>query len=256
MTNPAAENSDETGPEPRSDDTAHWAQPVERLAVSADVPRGAVNINVEGRRVTSPLQGFGKMWQKTYRIRLSGCTNSPADVIQTWKGNFASFWPKGNNFYGPLTGVAPGEVAVLNLSQGPLKLSTGVLVLYADDESFTLMTPQGHMFAGWITFSSFVEEGSPVAQAQVLVRAGDPIYEIGMTFGGYAKEDRFWQDTLRALASHFNVAAEPTMQTTCVDPKRQWSQAKNVWHNAAIRSALYTMAAPARWVAAPFRRRG
>ena len=34
-----------------------------------------------------------------------------------------------------------------------MKLSTGVMVLYADDESFTLMTPQGHMFAGWITFS-------------------------------------------------------------------------------------------------------
>ena len=38
---------------------------------------------------------------------------------------------------------------------GGLKLSTGVLVLYADEESFTLMTPQGHMFAGWITFSAF-----------------------------------------------------------------------------------------------------
>ena len=37
---------------------------------------------------------------------------------------------------------------------GRVKLSTGVMVLYADDESFTLMTPQGHMFAGWITFSA------------------------------------------------------------------------------------------------------
>ena len=35
-----------------------------------------------------------------------------------------------------------------------MKLSTGVMVLYADEESFTLMTPQGHMFAGWITFSA------------------------------------------------------------------------------------------------------
>ena len=33
---------------------------------------------------------------------------------------------------------------------GKMKLSTGVMVLYADEESFTLMTPQGHMFAGWI----------------------------------------------------------------------------------------------------------
>jgi hypothetical protein len=35
---------------------------------------------------------------------------------------------------------------------------------------------------------------------------------------------------------------------TCVDPRYQWSQAKNIWHNAALRSMLYTVAAPVRWV--------
>jgi hypothetical protein len=236
-------------------DAANWAPPVERLAVSSDIPTEAININVEGRRVTSPIQGFGKMWQKTYRIRLSGAAVAPSDVIAEWKSNFGSFWPKGNRFYAPLTGIAPGEVAVLNLAGPGLKLSTGVLVLYADEESFTLMTPQGHMLAGWITFSAFEEDGGSVAQAQVLVRAGDPLYEIGLSLGGYAKEDRFWQDTLRSLARHFGVEGEPSMQSACVDAKRQWSQAKNIWHNAAIRSAFYTMAAPARWVTAPFRRR-
>ena len=46
-------------------------------------------------------------------------------------------------------------MALLDLAiGGGVKLSTGVFVLYADEESFTLMTPQGHMFAGWITFSA------------------------------------------------------------------------------------------------------
>ena len=81
-------------------------------------------------------------------------------MIDVWKEHFPEFWPKGNSFFAPLAGIAPGEVAALDLSMpGGLKLSTGVLVLYADDESFTLMTPQGHMFAGWITFSAFVEDG-------------------------------------------------------------------------------------------------
>jgi hypothetical protein len=31
---------------------------------------------------------------------------------------------------------------------GGVKPSTGVFVLYTDAESFTLMTPQGHQFAG------------------------------------------------------------------------------------------------------------
>ncbi len=97
------------------------------------------------------------MWQKTYRISLQGTTVDARQVIQTWKKNFPRFWPAGNRFYGPLTGIAPGEVALLSIKAGGVALSTGVLVLYADEESFTLMTPQGHVFAGWITFNSYAE---------------------------------------------------------------------------------------------------
>ena len=51
-------------------------------------------------------------------------------------------------------------MALLELA-GPagMKFKTGVMVLYADDVSFTLMTPEGHMFAGWITFCAFEEDG-------------------------------------------------------------------------------------------------
>ncbi len=55
--------------EPR--DAAYWARYAETLKV-ADVAEGATNINVEGRRAVGPLQGFGKMWQKTYRVRPRG----------------------------------------------------------------------------------------------------------------------------------------------------------------------------------------
>ena len=184
-----------------SRDAAYWAQPVNKLSVS-DVPEGAVNL-VEGRQLLGPLQGFGKMWQKTYRIQLANGVVTPAEVISTWKQEFARFWPRGNKFYAPLTGIQPGEVALVSIAAGPVKLSTGVMVLYADPESFTLMTPQGHMFAGWITFSSFEEEACCVAQAQVLMRAQDPISEIGLTLGGHSQENRFWQQTLKILAANW-----------------------------------------------------
>ena len=71
-------------------------------------------------------------------------------------------------------------MALLDLAiGGGVKLSTGVFVLYADEESFTLMTPQGHMFAGWITFSAERTAASTAVQAQVLMRANDPLYEVG-----------------------------------------------------------------------------
>ena len=107
----------------------------------------------------SPIQGFGKMWQKTYRVSLADTDVTPQEAIAVWKDEFPAFWPKGSQFYAPLTGISPGEVALLQASLGGgLKLSTGILVIYADEESFTFMTPQGHMFAGWITFSAF-EQG-------------------------------------------------------------------------------------------------
>ena len=225
-------------------DAAYWAAEAGRLKVGA-MPAGAVNINVDGRRVVGPLQGFGPMWQKTYSMPLVGAQVTPAEVIQNWKANFPRFWPKGNRFYPSLTGIAPGEVALLRLSVGGMPLSTGVMVLYADEESFTLMTPEGHAFAGWITFSAYEQDGATVAQAQVLMRANDPLYEIGMTFGGHAKEDRFWAQTLTALGTRLGVP-DPQVETrsTCVDSHRQWRNARNIWHSAMLRSTLQTVAAP------------
>ena len=190
------------------------------------MPEGAININVEGKRLAGPIQGFGKMWQKTYQVRLPRERVSATDLIATWKQRFPEFWPEGNSFYGPLTGIAPGEVALLNMTlPGKMKLSTGVMVLYADEESFTLMTPQGHMFAGWITFSATEVDAETVAQAQVLMRASDPIFEMGLTMGGHKQEDRFWQQTLGAVAAEFGEQeAEVDTQVVCVDKKRQWSQ--------------------------------
>ena len=57
-------------PEPR--DAAYWAGGYAETLKVAGVAEGATNINVEGRRAVGPLQGFGKLWQKTYRVSLVG----------------------------------------------------------------------------------------------------------------------------------------------------------------------------------------
>ncbi len=237
---------------PPRDDVASWAKKVERLQV--DHRDGVRGTNVAGRRLTGPVQGFGKMWQKTYRMD-AGSQIQPEEAIAMWRAHFPEFWPKGNRFAGALTGINPGDVALLDLSiGGGVKLSTGVFVLYADAESFTLMTPQGHMFAGWITFSAERSGDVTIVQAQVLMRANDPIYEIGMTLGGHRKEDKFWTATLTALGRRLGVP-DPVVETrsTCVDPKRQWRHTSNVWHNSAIRSMLQTITAPVKGLGRLFR---
>ena len=129
-----------------------------------------------------------------------------------------------------------------------MKLSTGVLVLYADDESFTLMTPEGHMLAGCITFSAAAEDGATVVQIQALERTNDPLYELGYMFGGNRLNSRFWVQTAENLARHFGVEPKVESQVVCVDRRRQWRKAGNLSKNAAIRTLLCTLGTPVRWV--------
>ncbi len=234
-------------------DAANWAGKVSRL--QADPASRAKGDNVTGRKLMGPVQGFGQMWQKTYTVDV-GTGVAPEAAIAAWKADFGSFWPRGSRFHGALTGIAPGDVALLDLSlPGGVRLSTGVMVLYADDESFTLMTPQGHMFAGWITNSAFERHGTTIVQAQVLMRANDPLYELGLTFGGHRKEDTFWQQTLTSLATHLGAPGRtPTVDLVCVDKHRQWKRAGNIWHNAAIRTVLHVLLTPVRALT-PRRRR-
>jgi Domain of unknown function (DUF1990) len=241
-------SSDPAGGQPR--DAANWAGHVDTLKV-AEVPAGAVNINVEGRRVVGPLQGFGALWQKTYQVRLRREGLTPAEIIRAWKQHFPEFQPPQNRFYPSVAGVAPGEVVLINASLQGLPVGTGVMVLYADEESFTLMTPQGHPESGWVTFSAFPDEedaGTIVAQVQSMARANDPMYELGFRFGASRMQEQIWTHVLTSLAARFECEQDVSLSKTCVDPKLQWSQAKNIWHNAAMRSMLYTLSAPARWV--------
>lgn len=223
-------------------DLANWATMVRRLHVS-EVPDGVDNINVDGRRVVGAIQGFGQLWQKTYRIRLEGAAVTPGEVIAVWKERFASFWPAGSRFHSPQGGLAPGVVVLLDqLLPGHLRLSSGVMILYADAVSFTVMSAEGMPFAGWNTFSAFEADGVTVAQVQLLMRADDPLYELAMVLFAHRMEDRHWQQTLHNLAGYFGVQAPVAYQTVRLDRRRQWSKTGNVWYNAAVRSALHTLA--------------
>ena len=244
-------------PRPTADGPVHrtdvdsWARPVERLAVS-DPAAGGVAATVTGRRVAGPLQGFGQMWQKTFRVRLAAEPGlTPESVVATWKAEFPTFWPKGNTFYAPLAGIRPGEVALLSVTAaGPVKLHTGVLVLYADDEAFTLMTPEGHMLAAWITFSaSRAADGAVVVQAQALERASDPLFEMGLMLRGHRANNRFWQATLANVAARFSSPdADVETEIVAVDRRRQWWYAGNVRYNVGFRGAIHAAATPLRYV--------
>ena len=96
---PRAQEHTEGG-QPRKD-AAHWARYVETL----EVPEGAISPNVDGRRPVSPLQGFGEMWQKTFKVHLQGASALPAEVVETWRERFPEISGFGEGFRVPLGGL-------------------------------------------------------------------------------------------------------------------------------------------------------
>lgn len=236
--------------EPRAPrDQSSWARPVDRLSTTA---RTTGMDTVTGRRVSGPVQGFGQMWQKTFKVRLPGVDLDPEAVIAHWKAGFPTFWPQGAAFYAPLAGINPGEVALLEIAPvpgSPVKMSTGVLVIYADRESFTFMTPEGHALSAWITFSAYRDGDTTVVQAQALERTSDPFIELSYMFGANRANDRFWERTLENVARSLGVEAPVVeAQKLCVDRRRQWRYVRNLRHSAAVNMAVGTVTAPARWL--------
>ena len=226
-------------------DESNWASKVDRLEVSQEV--ADAGFNIEGKRPAGAQQGFGRLWQRRYATDV-GTSVTPQQLVADWKVRFPQYWPDGATFHLALTGMEPGTVNPIAISSGAgLTISTGIFVLYSDDECFTFMCPEGHMFGGWITFGALESEtGSTVAEVKILIRTSDPLYELGWPVMK-RKEDTFWSATLVNLARDHGVEAPVvTETTTCVDRKRLWRNWSNVRHNSGVRSAWHAARSPFR----------
>lgn len=232
-----------------------WAPPT----ATFELPPGhrpVDRLTIAGKRPTGANAGFGQLWEKVFELD-AGTRYSPEELQAFWRDHFNETWP-GQNHFEAFRGIRPGEIAALDLAAGPVAVSTGVMVLRADARSFTMVTPQGHPFAGWITVACEPGPVGTVARITVVVRASDPLYELGLILGGHAGEEKFWMDTLRNLAKLIGVEAEPRKSRRLVDGDRQWSRAGNIVHNAAIRSvpynALVLISRSVRWLSGKGRR--
>jgi hypothetical protein len=140
-------------------------------------------------------------------------------VIKALKQNLPAFQPPYNRFYPSPQGIAPGEVVAIDSSTPGGPVSTGVLVLYADDVSFTFMTPQGHPESGFVTFSAFEENGKIIAQIMGLARANDFVYEAAFRAVGSKMQVNIWKTVLTSLAGYLEVPADVTVEPICIDKR-------------------------------------
>jgi anti-anti-sigma factor len=221
-------------------DDKGWAPNIDRLRI-IEKPEGAMSKNVDRRRVLGPLQGFGPMWQKTYLLTINKPELKPHDIITIMKQHLPEFQPSQNRFYPSSKGITAGEIVIIDSSTPGGIVSTGVLVLYADDLSFTLMTPQGHPEAGWVTFSARNRGDAIEMQIQGLASASDPFYELAFRMAGSKFQETIWKYVLSSLASYLDVEADVRMTKTCISNVMQWMKTGNLWYNAQIRSIPYNI---------------
>jgi hypothetical protein len=199
----------------------------------------ADELDLGDQRAFGPEEGFGRLWRKIHRIRLTGSSASPERVISDWKAHFGEFWPGDNRFFGAITALQPGELAVISLEMpATVTLSSGVILTESHPRGFTLVTPKGHMLAGCLQFSADADAGLTTANVDMRIRAADPLFEIGMVLFGHRRENRFWEQTLRNLAAWYHVSGELQTRVICEDRTYQWSRARNILHNGAIRNGL------------------
>jgi hypothetical protein len=72
------------------------------------------------------------------------------------------------------------------------------------------------------------------------------LYELTFRLGfGHKAEDQQWHHTLKSLAARFGADEQVEQEVVSLDRSIRWSEAKNIWYNAAIRTTLHT---PVRWV--------
>jgi anti-anti-sigma factor len=220
-----------------------WAKTVSELFVP-EMPGEARNRNVNGLRAVGPVNGFGQLCQKVFRLHINDPALALEKAVAELKENFPGFQPSFNRFYPSPGGIRAGEVVLIDSMTPGGPVSTGVMVLYADDRSFTFNTPQGHPECGFVSFSGHEGNSGTIVQILGLARAGDPVYEAAFRLIGSRIQTRIWTHVLTSLAVHLGVPADITFEQHCLDKGMRWSQAANVYYNAQIRTLIHE---PKRW---------
>lgn len=221
--------------QPRDKDL--WASPVERFP-GLGLQGEALDLNVKGRPVNSVMTGFGSLWQKTYELRVHGLEASPEEIMEIFRENFSRLQAPFNRFHAGPSGLKPGAVVAIHSKTPGGYIATGVMVLFADPCCFSLITPQGHPEAGWMSFRALVDKDIPVVQIVGFGRASDPLFEVAYRLLGSKMQVRTWTHVLAAFAEHLGVQADIRIRQECVDSRFQWARAMNLLKNAQIRTLL------------------
>ena len=192
---------------------------------------------------SGPSRASGSCGRRPTGCALDGVESTPRRWSRPGGANFPAYWPKGNDFYPSLTGVEPGEVALIKLG-GPAGMKSqdgrdGALlrrrVLHADDAARATCSPAGSRSRR----TTRRRDSRPDAGADA--RAGSARRDRPDDGRPRQGEQVLGADTGEPRAQPRRSRRRGARRWCCVDRKRQWSRAANVRHSVAIRSTLHML---------------
>lgn len=201
----------------------------------ADIENSSSNAASPNHFLTEANKGFGPLWRKHFAVELTDSSMAPEELIALWKREFGQFWPGRNRFQAPFTGLKTGELAEVDLElPAGGSLSTGVRLLETSNCHFVLVAPPGHIITGVNTFSASRTGGTTTAHVDILMRASDPLFALGLALGGHRRENSFWLAVLANLAHRCGSKSPPTASVTRLDRKILLRNIGNIRRNALL----------------------
>ncbi len=180
--------------------------------------------------------------------------------MDVWKANFPNFQPPENRFYPTMSGIKPGEVLLIEAKVPPLpghaELPAG------SNRRDGALCRRGDVHGDVPRRAPAWQAGTPSALTRKTARwwhrcrsraapAIRCMNSCSATWAPPANRIRSGIHVLTSLAQHLGVKGQVVMNRVLIDPGVQWSESKNIWKNAAIRTVFYVATTPVRWFRRP-----
>lgn len=164
-----------------------------------------------GARLSPASAGKGPLLQRDYWAVFEDSPLRPRALIDAVAERFCEFPPEELVHFEPAApGVASGcllvgeDLAIRIRGAG----ECGVRVVHRDDNSFTLLTLEGHPEAGRITFGAYPnDEGDVVFHIRSRARASSSLRYVEFLALGDAMQTNTWADFINNVAA--TIGCEP-----------------------------------------------
>jgi hypothetical protein len=161
--------------------TRTWREVQRTFESSSGAPQTMGDDPADVHELQPAGKGVGALFERTYRIRISGATRTPEELVDVLVSNLNAASPVEVTEFEKLGPAAGGTVGAEYLVHMPGPWNGPVRVVHRTPNSFRLGTLAGHMEAGQIVFTAWAagdqeDDRELVFEIRSVARSGDRLF--------------------------------------------------------------------------------